>query len=113
MMSVNKEQHESFHKGLEDMEAYVDASLKDKQLFDGDKLVEMIDGFGPPLREHLAAEIGTLLELEKYGDKLSAVNEMIDRDGKENMVSYSLRYCFLAIPPSLPPTLFPKTRWLT
>ena len=110
-MSANKEQHESFHKGLEEMEVYVDASLKDKQLFDGAKLVEIIDGFGTPLREHLAAEIGTLLELENYGDKLLAVNEMIDRDGKENMVSYSLRYCILAFPS--PPRSFAKIRWLT
>ena len=86
LMSVNKAQHESFHNGLQEMQEHVSAGLQDKQTFDGHKLVQIIDGFGSLLREHLAAEIVTLVELRKYSDKLSAINEMIDRDGKENMV---------------------------
>ena len=77
LMNTNKDQHESFQSGLHAMQQYITASLQDVQAFEHVKLLGLIEGFGSLLREHLADEILTLIELRTYGDKLSAIHEVL------------------------------------
>jgi hypothetical protein len=58
------------------------------------KLVQIFDGFGSLLRDHLVDEMGTLVGLRNYSDKLLAIKEKIDRDGQKNMVRQPLPYAF-------------------
>lgn len=60
-------QHEAFLGGLENLHEYIKAFRAGKIEYDGNHIVYLIDSFGPTLRQHLADEITTLLELRKYG----------------------------------------------
>ncbi|KAH7152737.1 hemerythrin HHE cation binding domain-containing protein [Dactylonectria macrodidyma] len=89
IMDINGAQHEPFHDGVNTMQDYVNAGLSGGS-FDGSRMVEIIDGFGAPLREHLAEEIDTLVDLRKYGEKLSGLQAALDQEAKTNMGSVSI-----------------------
>lgn len=67
LMAGNVEQHHAFHDGLENYQAFVDGVLSGKDVYDGKKLVSIIDSFGGILTQHLTDEIPTLLGLKKFG----------------------------------------------
>lgn len=84
-MDVNREQHGSFHDGIQELEDYVNSALREKE-FNGNRVITIIDGFGELVREHLTNEIDSLLSLGQYGDKLSGLKEALDQEAKKNMV---------------------------
>ena len=85
-MEIDRAQHDSFHDGVQELEDYVNSKLKDEE-FDGNKIIEIIDGFGEPLREHLSNEIYSLLSLAQHVEKLSGLRAAFEHEGKKNMVS--------------------------
>ena len=96
-MEANVSQHHAFHDGVESFIAYAKDCLSGKQKFDGNKVVSMIDGFGPTLVEHLGDEIPTIKGLSQYGpEKFADLQKRFDEEGEKNMVSFP-------IPASIPP----------
>lgn len=92
LMDKNLEQHHAFHVGLDVFDEYVKGVLAGKQKYDGAKVVELIDGFGAVLAQHLSDEIPTLLALKQYADVLTGANSLpkkFDEMGKQAMVSSS------------------------
>lgn len=87
IMNNNVEQHHAFHGGLETLGAYVTDCKAGKQKYDGRKIVEIIDGFGAALAEHLADEIPTLVGLRQYGEKMSGFAKMFSAEGDKAIVS--------------------------
>lgn len=88
IMECNVGQHEAFHDGLEKYNTYVQACLKGEEKYNGAKLVEIIDEFGPTLTTHLSDEIHTLLGLAKYGEKMAeGLGKAFDDTGEKDMVS--------------------------
>jgi len=69
-MDKNVEQHHAFHAGIEAFTQYLRSVSEGSQAYAGVKIRELVDAFMPALREHLSDEIGTLLALEKYEDKV-------------------------------------------
>ena len=69
-MEKNVDQHKLFGPGLKAYDAYIPAVREGKEKFDGAKVRTIIDSFGHVLTQHLTEEIGTLLELEKFADKI-------------------------------------------
>lgn len=59
-MVENVEQHQAFQKGLEAMTEYSNQVEKDASIYDGEKLVTMIETFGDAFCLHLHDEIPTL-----------------------------------------------------
>lgn len=81
--SANVLQHESFMKGLHDLEKYVNTLLDGgKELeneYDGAHMRGLIDAFAPDLATHLNDEIGTLLALKPFdGPKLRQAYDEFD-----------------------------------
>lgn len=68
IMARNLAQHHAFQEGVELLQSYCDKEWTG-ETYDGKKLREIIDGFGPVLRLHLAQEIETLIDLERFGGK--------------------------------------------
>jgi len=64
-------QHHAFRPGMRAFLAYVEECEKGNsaERFDSVKFLRLIDSFRPLLLKHLADEIETLLELEKYDIK--------------------------------------------
>jgi hypothetical protein len=54
------EQHHAFHTGLVQLETYLTKAQVDPSKYDGKKIIEMLNQFGPPLVTHLNDEIDTL-----------------------------------------------------
>ncbi|TEY76400.1 hypothetical protein BOTCAL_0059g00300 [Botryotinia calthae] len=61
----NHNEHEKFLPGLFAFDLYVSGVKDDAKSYDGFKLRELIDVFGPDLESHLHHEIGVLVDLEK------------------------------------------------
>lgn len=61
----NHAEHEKFLPGLFAFDLYISGVKDDAKPFDGFKLRELIDAFGPDLESHLHHEIGVLVDLEK------------------------------------------------
>jgi len=59
-MVGNVEQHKAFAEGFDAMETYFGQVQKNPSLYDGEKVVDMIDRFGKVFCKHLEEEIGTL-----------------------------------------------------
>lgn len=87
VMEVNIEQHHAFGVGLKRFEEYVDACLARKDTYSGNRVVELIDTFGPTLAAHLTDEIVTILALERFGDKLRELPAVVEQQAKHGMVS--------------------------
>jgi hypothetical protein len=58
--AANFEQHRAFHDGMEKLERYANEVKTDPTKYDGHKVIEMIEEFGPVLHAHLNDEIDTL-----------------------------------------------------
>lgn len=69
-LGKNVEQHHAFAPGFDKFEVYVKALRAGTVEFDAVKVRELIDGFGEILINHLGEEIDTLLECERFGDKI-------------------------------------------
>lgn len=105
LMAGNLEQHRAFHGGLERFIAYIDEIKASKAKYDGNRVVEIIDGFGQVLTEHLGDEIPTLLGLKKYSGIFTGQNGLkkkLDSMGKDAMVSVSFPFLFFFCFASLP-----------
>lgn len=70
-MDKNVDQHKLFGPGLTAFDEFVAAVKGGKENYDGKKVCEIIDSFGGVFTQHLTEEIGTLEELEKFGDKIN------------------------------------------
>jgi hypothetical protein len=68
----------------------VHACLAKKEAFSGKKVVELIDGFGSVLAQHLTEEIGTIVALEKFGEKMNDLPAVLEEQAKHGMVSQKL-----------------------
>jgi hemerythrin-like domain-containing protein len=68
IMDTNIERHHAFLSGMQGFLAYVKECKNGNSVekYDRVKFMQLIDSFGPLLAKHLADEIETLLELEKY-----------------------------------------------
>ncbi|KAH6895319.1 hypothetical protein B0T10DRAFT_455581 [Thelonectria olida] len=69
LMDGNVEEHKAFHGGLDKYKEYLQGVRDGKEEYDGEKLVGIIDSFGPVLQVHLSNEIDTLMAMDKYEDK--------------------------------------------
>lgn len=69
-MEKNVDQHKLFGPGLTAFDGYITAVKDKKEVYDGAKVCLIIDSFGQVFTTHLTEEIGTLLELEKFGTKI-------------------------------------------
>jgi hemerythrin-like domain-containing protein len=67
IMEGNVEQHNAFEPGLKALGEYATSTSVEE--YDGKKVQSIIDDFGHILSTHLADEIPTLLDLERYDDK--------------------------------------------
>lgn len=88
LMDANIEQHKTFHDGIERLQNYIEAVSADKEKYDGDKVVGMIDEFGEVVMQHLTDEIHTILGLRQYGDKVAGLPKLFDEEGEKAMVSF-------------------------
>lgn len=70
LMDGNVAEHEQFNAGLEEFERHISAVADGKEPYDGPKIKDLIDSFMPVLNNHLASEIETLLQLNKWDDKI-------------------------------------------
>jgi hypothetical protein len=59
-MTQNEEQHHMFEEGLEAMEKYFGDVQKNPSVYDGNKVIELIETFGDIFCNHLREEIKTL-----------------------------------------------------
>jgi hypothetical protein len=90
-MQVNVDQHHEFEPGVKAFTKYVAGLKSGSEQYDGQKVRELIDGFGPILLKHLEDEIGTLVELEQF-DKVDwkGFNARIIKDETANADVVSL-----------------------
>ncbi|KXJ97290.1 hemerythrin HHE cation binding domain-containing protein [Microdochium bolleyi] len=89
IMDGNIAQHAQFEPRVEELNGYVQRCLHNPatvgELYDGDKIVTMIDSFGATLRQHLAEEIPTLLSLREHRDKLKGLHKEFQDQGGKHM----------------------------
>ena len=85
LMDANVEQHHAFHDGLEAFIAYINDCIAGKQKYDGEHVIQMIDGFGKTLVQHLTDEIPTLQDLRKHSDKLQNISQLMQAEAETNM----------------------------
>jgi hemerythrin-like domain-containing protein len=87
ILQMNIEQHEAFHDGLTQFNAYVvDTRPAD---FEAGKLKALIDSFAAPLMEHFKAEIGSLMALKKYGAAVMKVHQEFEVEVRKRIDSVS------------------------
>ncbi|KAK1764385.1 hemerythrin HHE cation binding domain-containing protein [Phialemonium atrogriseum] len=85
IMEHNVDQHHAFLGGFEALGSYAKACAAGDQKYDGRKVVEMIDGFGSELSQHLADEIPTIEGLRRFGEeKMAGLTAVLDREGERN-----------------------------
>jgi hemerythrin-like domain-containing protein len=65
------EQHHAFDPGFKEFEAYVNALIEKKEVYDASRVLKIIDEFGPLLTVHLKDEITAFEELQSLGDKIN------------------------------------------
>lgn len=68
VMEANVHQHEAFTEGITQYQEYLKSVRSGAEVYDGHKLLAIIDSFGPTLAEHLLDEIETLKSLRQYSD---------------------------------------------
>ena len=76
-MEENVIQHKAFSEGLNAFWDYIKAVQAKELPYVGQKVIQLIDNFGPTLREHLTDEINTLLALNQYNIDWKTVNKAI------------------------------------
>lgn len=67
-MQVNVQQHEVFHDALEKLDEYCKEGIEKPEIYDADRMLELVKKASDDLVDHLHAEIDTLMELEKSDD---------------------------------------------
>lgn len=88
IMEKNVEEHHAFHGGLDALDGYLAGVARGAEVYDGRRIVDMIDDFGPALSEHLREEIQTLLELKRFGpERMKGLADALIAEGKANLVS--------------------------
>ncbi|KAK9422665.1 putative hemerythrin hhe cation binding domain-containing protein [Seiridium unicorne] len=70
LMAGNIAQHDAFHEGVEQYEAYVEEVKSGRTQYDGRRFRGIIESFGPTLHQHLVEEIPTLLSLKQYSEQV-------------------------------------------
>ncbi|KAK4231882.1 hypothetical protein QBC38DRAFT_464818 [Podospora fimiseda] len=85
VMDGNIEQHRVFGAGLDNLKQYAEAVIADKEVYEGGKIVEIIDGFGQSLAKHLADEIPTLQGLRVYGEKMNGLTKALEEEAEHSM----------------------------
>ncbi|KAK4032003.1 hypothetical protein C8A01DRAFT_41560 [Parachaetomium inaequale] len=90
LMDANIEQHKAFHDGLDRCKAYADAVVAGKEKYEGSRVIEIIDDFGPALVKHLSDEIPTILGLRQYADKLAELPKLFQEEADSAMKGISL-----------------------
>ncbi len=65
-MERNIVQHKDFLPGLTEFEEYVQGCKEEGRLYDGNRLKQIVEKFGGLLQKHLADEIETLEDLDKF-----------------------------------------------
>jgi hemerythrin-like domain-containing protein len=85
IIDINAEQHHAFETGAEKFITYIQACTEGKEPYIGNKIVQLIDGFGPILVEHLEDEIPTLLSLRRFGDRMMGLHERLAREGEKHL----------------------------
>ncbi len=97
IMDTNIDQHAAFHDGLEDFKTYADSVASGSEKYDGSRVIAIIDDFAPPLLQHLADEIPTILSLRPYADKLAGLPQLFqeeaDKVGKAVGLSGIIWFC--------------------
>ncbi|KAH7125976.1 hypothetical protein EDB81DRAFT_765066 [Dactylonectria macrodidyma] len=82
-------------EGLDAFSKFVKDCHSGKEKYDGRRIVELIDGFGTVLVEHLAGELPTLQGLRQYGDKMNTLPKVFDDEGEKTMKALGLSgMCF-------------------
>lgn len=88
IMEKNVEEHHAFHGGLDTLDGYLAGVARGAEAYNGGRIVEIIDDFGPALSEHLREEIQTLLELKRFGpERMKGLADALIAEGKANLVS--------------------------
>lgn len=86
-MDANVAQHHAFSEGVDAFKVYIYRCAKDRSLYDGRKMVDLLDLFGSILVQHLTDEIPTIIALGRFGDERMAELEAIfGQEGERNMV---------------------------
>jgi hypothetical protein len=80
-MAVNLEQHHAFHAGFETIEKYFTQIQKEPASYDCEKVVGLIEEFGPVFLQHLCDEIETLdpEKMNKLFKDPSEAKDIIDK----------------------------------
>ncbi|GKT42888.1 uncharacterized protein ColSpa_03069 [Colletotrichum spaethianum] len=99
LMDCNVSQHQEFHDGLVAFKTYVDACVSGEEMFDGPKLVTLIDAFGGVLTKHLGDEIPSILGLKTFGtEKMAPLEKVFAEEGEKSMKALGLvkglPFCF-------------------
>ncbi|KAI4595288.1 hypothetical protein KJ359_006962 [Pestalotiopsis sp. 9143b] len=100
IMEKNVEEHHAFHGGLDALDGYLAGVARGAEAYDGGRIVDIIDDFGPALSEHLREEIQTLLELKRFGpERMKGLADALIAEGKANLNKIGLAggavYAFL------------------
>ncbi|KAK1833933.1 hypothetical protein QBC39DRAFT_301764 [Podospora conica] len=86
VMDKEKEEHEQFHAGLDELKGYVDAVVAGKEAWDGKRVVSVIEGFGDVLTGHLSGEVKSLEELRRFGEvKMAGVMKEAGKEAEAGM----------------------------
>ncbi|KAL2060973.1 hypothetical protein VTL71DRAFT_9025 [Oculimacula yallundae] len=84
LMSHNVDQHKAFDTGLEEFHVYVTSTKPEE--YDAGTFGRILASFAETLEKHLREEIGTLLELERYGGKeLKGAWDLLEKNVMANM----------------------------
>ncbi|KAK0611867.1 hypothetical protein B0T14DRAFT_441274 [Immersiella caudata] len=85
IMATNSEQHHTFETVVESLKKYVDAVSEGREKYSGTKVIELVDGFGEILAQHLEDEIQTLLALRKHGEKMTDLMTVVAKEAAKGM----------------------------
>ena len=88
IMDESVDQHHAFLGGLDGLGKYAAECAAGREKYDGKRVVEMIDGFGPELAGHLEDEIPTIEGLRRYGvEKMAGLKGVLEAEAERNKVS--------------------------
>ncbi|KAH6651687.1 hypothetical protein BKA67DRAFT_660478 [Truncatella angustata] len=91
VMERNAEQHQVFHGGLDSLQNYLTLVANGAEVYDGDIIVRIIDGFGTPLSEHLSEEVQSLVELKRFGpERMKGLANALKAEGQANLKKIGL-----------------------
>ncbi|RDW91778.1 hypothetical protein BP5796_01172 [Coleophoma crateriformis] len=84
IMQANVDQHHAFLPGFEKFHKYIESCLAETEKYDGNRIVALIDDFGPILTQHLHDEIETLLGLRCFGvERMERLYKSLEEEGQK------------------------------